>query len=95
VAASGIANDAAWNGAALGTSQGVEDVCLANGDLLVTSATDAITHGWVAGERAIVQVVRDVDGGHADCPDADDYTQDAKLLAVKVCYEVDNVFSGE
>jgi hypothetical protein len=94
VAASGIANDAAWHGATLGTSQGVVDRCLANGDLNVSAATDAITHGWVAGERAIVQAVRDVDAGHADCS-ADDYDQDAGLLAIKVCYEVDNVFSGE
>lgn len=96
VAGSGIANDGDWDGATLGTAQGIEDVCIAVGDLMVSVVSDAVTHGWAADERAIVQITRDADASpHADCPDADDYPADARLLSLKICYEVDNVFSGE
>ena len=94
VASSGIANDAAWETATLGTSQGVVDRCLADGDLMISAVTDAITHGWVANERAIIEVQRDVDAGHADCA-ADDYLHPALLLAVEVCYETSAIQSGE
>jgi hypothetical protein len=94
VAGSGIADDAAFHSATLGTSQGIDDVCTANGDAMITTVSDPITHGWAASEVAIVQILRDVDGGHADC-NSDQYAQDASLLSVEVCYEVDNVFSGE
>ncbi len=94
VAGASVIDNGDWDGAALGTSQGVDDVCIADGDLMHTSNSDAVTHGWVNNGLAVVQVVRDIDGGHADCTD-DRYPADASLLSVEVCYEVDNVFSGE
>jgi hypothetical protein len=91
-----FANDAAYHTGALGgTLAAVTDNCIANGDLLRTSAV-TFTHSWVAGERAAVEIGRDVDGGNcAGGAGDDDYAQNAELLAVRVCYEVDNVFSGE
>ncbi len=94
VAAEGLADGGDWDGASLGTSQGREDLCAGVGFLNVSTVTDVITHTWVANERAIVRILRDVDAGHADCS-ADGLGADARILHVKVCYGVDNVFSGE
>ena len=94
VGSAGTANDAGWLATDPANAQGVTSRCNTVGDLIITSALDAVTHGWVANERAVVEVIRDVDAGHADCS-ADAYPQAGLLLAVEVCYEVDNVFSGE
>jgi hypothetical protein len=92
-----FANDAAFHGGALGgTAVGVTDNCLANGDIMLTPAVSFATHSMVAGERAVVQVFRDTDGTNCAATAAnDDLAADASLLAVRFCYEVDNVFSGE
>ncbi len=95
VDALGAGNDGALHGASFNTSQGREDICLANGDLNISDVSDLTTHGWVSDEIAVVRLLRDVDGGHADCPDADDFELSALVLALEVCYEVRHIFSGE
>lgn len=90
-----IANDGTWHTAGLsGTADGVTDRCLANGDLMKTGAL-TFTHSMTAGQRAMVVVTRDTDGALCAGTADDDYAQDASLLAVRFCYTVDNVFSGE
>lgn len=93
VAAAGVTDDEAWNGATLGTAVGQDDTCTTADDLYI-SPTFTVTHGWTAGDKAIVQVARDVDAGVAGCSD-DNISNDVDLQSIKVCYEVDNVFSGE
>ena len=91
-----FANDAAWHSGSLGgTAVGVTDRCLANGDLMKTS-TVTFTHSMLTGERAAVKVFRDTDG--TNCPGGtadDDYAQDAELLAVRFCYTIDTLGSGD
>ncbi len=94
VAGAGIGDAGPFESASLGTSQGKVDRCIDDGELLITDVFDAVTHGWEEDELAIVEVSRDVDAGHADCA-ADAWPNDALLMAVRICYEVDNVFSGE
>jgi hypothetical protein len=91
-----FADDAAFETGALGgTEAAVTDKCTADGDIM-RSAAVTFTHGMTAGQTAAVLVRRDTDETHATCTaGSDDYAQDAKLRAVKFCYEVDNVFSGE
>jgi hypothetical protein len=85
-----------WETMSLGGTQvAVTDNCHTDGDLL-TVAFPAFTHDMTAGERAVVQIGRDTEGTDAECVTGDDdYTGNAQLLAVKFCYEVNNVFSGE
>jgi hypothetical protein len=84
-----------WETAAMGTSVGETDRCHTDGDLLVI-ALPTLTHGMTAGERGYVRLARDADESTAHCAAGEDaYTGDAQVLAVKFCYEVDNVFSGE
>jgi len=96
VAAAGVADNENWVTATLGTAIGTMDTCQTaeTGDHLYKSATSsAVTHGWTAGDRGIVKVNRDTDASSA-CAD-DNITGSVHLLAVRVCYEVSNVFSGE
>lgn len=92
-----FADDAAFEtGTLAGTAVGVTDKCTADGDIMVSSAA-TFTHSYAADQPTVLVVTRDVDGGTSACAGAgdDDYTQDAKLVGVRVCYEVDNIFSGE
>lgn len=81
-------------GAIAGVLVAVTDECLTQGSLNVV-ALPTFTHSMVAGELGVLVIGRDIDGG--DCGGAadDDFGQDADLLSVRFCYEVDNVFSGE
>ncbi len=94
VATNGLTDGEDWDGAGFGDAQGVEDVCLADGDLMISAPTDAITHAWSAGDLVTLNIIRDVDAGHVDCAN-DGYSGDASLLGVKVCHGTDNAFSGE
>ena len=92
-----FANDAAFHTGTLGgTAVGQTDRCLANGDVML-SPSFTFTHSMVAGETAVVTVVRDLDGSlTANCDtDDDDLDVDASLLSLRFCYEVDNLASGE
>ena len=93
VSSIGVADDEAWNTVALGTAVGADDTCVTADDLYVSPAI-TVTHGWVVGERAVVNLARDVDAGIAGCT-ADNVGVDARVHAIKVCFEVDNFFSGE
>jgi len=83
-----------WDAANTSGAQGVDDVCDGEGLLNVADMPDPITHAWSPNQRAVVRVIRDVDASHADC-DVDTYVGSANILHMKVCYEVNNVFSGE
>jgi len=90
-----FADDGAWEAGTLaGTVNGANDICILDGDIMY-SAPVTFTHSMVKSQRAIVKVFRDVAGTPTGCASEDDYTQDAKLLAVRFCYDVDDVFSGE
>lgn len=90
-----FANDEAFNTGALGGTEDFEtDRCLANGDIMF-GPSGTITHGMTAGEHAAVVVRRDVGGTDCGAAGDDDLAADASLLAIRFCYEVDNVFSGE
>lgn len=95
VSAIGISNSDPWDTATLGGVEAIVDRCILNGDLMHSAPTVTnVTHGWIADEMAVVQISRDVDAGDADCA-ADAYPFNALLLSLKICYEVNNVFSGE
>jgi hypothetical protein len=84
-----------WETATMGASVGETDKCLDRNDLHVI-ALPTLTHSMTAGERGYVRLARDANGSSAHCtPGEDDYSGNAQVLAVKFCYEVDNVFSGE
>lgn len=89
-------NDAAFHGGSLGaTDVAVTDRCIANGDVLISPAV-TFTHSMNPDEVAVVSVTRDTDESSTECAAGDDdYAQNATLLWVEFCYEVDNVFSGE
>jgi hypothetical protein len=91
-----VTESGAWETAALGgTMVGVTDRCHTDGDLLEADFP-SFTHSMTAGERAIVQLARDDDGTDAECVVGDDdYSGNAQVLAIKFCYEVDAIFSGE
>ncbi len=94
VAAAAADDDEAWDSLALGTAVGSMDTCTTADDIY-ESAAFTITHGWVAGDtKAVVKVIRDVDAGIAGCAD-DNISNDVDLQSVSICYEVNNVFSGE
>jgi hypothetical protein len=80
---------------ATGTQNGVTDVCQADGNLNISDPINLV-HTMAASERAFVLLRRDVSNGEGICgAGTDDYDQLARVLAVRFCYEVDNVFSGE
>ena len=91
-----FAPDAAFNTGALGgTLFGVTQDCSAAGNILYTTST-TFTHGMAPSQRAVIQVSRDTNGtncagGTAD----DDLGGDAFLHAVRFCYRVNNLASGE
>ena len=90
----GVEHNEVWETATLGAIIGDDSVCTADGDIMETAGPTSLVHGWAPGDRAIVRVFRDVDGGASGCAD-DRFLADAKLLAVRICYEVGNVHSGE
>jgi hypothetical protein len=90
----GLADTNSWHQGGFSDGEGVDDICITAERLNVSDPTDPITHSWSAGDRAVVRVKRDTAGGDPDCV-GDEYTQNARLLGVKLSYEVDNVFSGE
>ncbi|MEY5061110.1 MAG: hypothetical protein RIS45_1031, partial [Planctomycetota bacterium] len=69
---------------AFGTAQTVTDGLTATGDLMISSATSAITVGGTPAEGDVVwcRVYRDADNG------SDTFSADARLVGVKVLYTV-------
>ena len=97
VATDTIASGAAWKTGAISTTAvGRTDRCVASGQLERATGL-AVIAGWLAGQMAVVNVSRDVDGGTSACSGTgdDDYAQAAQLIGVQICYGVDNIFSGE
>jgi hypothetical protein len=93
LAAAGQANNENWTSLTFGTATVVTDNCT-NGDADNVFKTDSATitganNGWAAGERGAVRLERDPDGS------GDTYNFDAEALAVRICYPVTNVFSGQ
>lgn len=72
----------------------VTDNCAGDGELMVV-ALPTFTHSMVGGELGALVVARDADGGNCAGATDDDYVNQADLVSVRFCYEVDNVFSGE
>ena len=93
VSAVGRANSQDWHGSVLGTAIGTMDTCGTNNEIYKSDASAAVTHGFMAGERGIVVINRDTNASSA-CA-GDNISNDVRLLALRVCYEVDHVFSGE
>lgn len=93
VAGAGVANDEAWVTATLGTAVGAMDTCATANDLYI-SPDITITHGIAANDKALIHITRDVDAGIAGCAD-DNISNDVQLLGLRVCYEVNDVSSGE
>jgi hypothetical protein len=82
-----VANDGAWNAPTLGgTANGLNDTCIANGDLMRQTRTGYI-HGMSDGQRGVFMLTRDVLGTPTGCASEDDYTQKLKLLSVSLCPE--------
>lgn len=93
--AGSVADDEAFNVTVLdGVATAISDKCLANGDLM-KSAPLTFTHGLRPAETAVVSVTRDIDGGTCTAAGDDDYTEMARLVAVRFCFETNNLFSGE
>jgi hypothetical protein len=92
----GSADGEAWlDKAATATAAGLVDVCTGESQLNVTSAA-SFTHTMTAGDRAYITIIRDVENAEAICGiGTDSYAQDAKVIGLRFCHEVDNVFSGE
>ncbi len=89
----GIANGETVVGATLGTMVYLDDTC-GTANLMYESGDITVTHGWTAGDRAVVKLLRDNTAVPAGCT-ADNMQVDAKIHAVEICYETDIVSSGE
>lgn len=89
-----VADNGTWkNGSLNGTIVGLSDTCQGSGTLNI-SAAGSLAHGWTAGQRAMVRLSRATSSANCTA-NSDDYTGDAQLLSLRICYEVDNIFSGE
>lgn len=95
----GLQDDDALHTAAFsGTETFIQDKCSAANDEQWAAAT-SWTHGYdVASPKdngAVFQIIREQVADATCTGDNDAITGDVKLLAVRICYEVENVFSGE
>jgi hypothetical protein len=54
-----------------------------------------ITHGWTAGQLAIIGITRDQAGTSCGAAADDDFASDVWVVGITVCYPVADVFSGE
>ncbi|MCK4473933.1 hypothetical protein KAU40_01580 [Candidatus Parcubacteria bacterium] len=66
----------------LGAALEIEDALTVANDIMVSTEGD-LTHGWAAGDYAVIKVYRDVDGFTGTNLDAD-----ARLLKIKIEYSV-------
>ena len=90
LATESFANDEEWNTGSLTSETVVTDDCTSGDtDRIYFSSITTHTHSMDPDERAVVRVFRDVSNGD------DTYAADAHMLALRICYRVDNVFSGE
>jgi hypothetical protein len=80
ISSGGRANDEVLD-AALGTAVELDDLLIATGDVHLTP-TVSLTHGWTAGDLAIVKLIRDING-----PSGTDIDGDVKVLAVVIEYQ--------
>ncbi len=96
VSAVSIATGEAYESASFGTAVGEMDTGggTDDGDRIVSDAFTVTPTGLGASERLIVRLARDVDATPAGCAD-DNITGDIDIYALRIEYEVDNVFSGE
>lgn len=82
-----VANDGAFLNVPLGgTINGMNDTCIANGDLMRETRAGYI-HGMTDGQRGIFLLSRDVAGTPTGCASSDDFTQEAKVIGVRLCRE--------
>lgn len=82
-----VTNDGAFVSPSLGgTLNGLNDTCITNGDLMQETRTGYI-HGMTDGQRGIFKLSRDVAGTTSYCASADDFTQEAKVIGVRLCRE--------
>jgi hypothetical protein len=93
VATDSFADDAAFRSGSMGADAGATDTSTASDDIMV-SPSITVTESWVAEEHVIFTARRDVAGDATGCS-ADSMAEDMHLLMVNVCYEIDNIFSGE
>lgn len=77
-----------------GTSVGSLQACTGMDEMTIGEWGE-ITHGWTAGDRTVIRIHRDIDGGHADCGQDDDVEGQVRLLGIEICYEVDQPLAGE
>jgi hypothetical protein len=71
------------------TGGGAED-----GFRLLSPTFTVTPAGMDAGEQLVVRMLRDTDASSSECAD-DNISGEVDILAIRVSYEVDNVFSGE
>ncbi|MEE8240104.1 MAG: hypothetical protein V3R16_02450 [Nitrospirales bacterium] len=95
----GFLDDDAFNtGAFSGSEAAVQDKCTTVGDIHTTGGT-SWTHGYdVAAPKdtsAVFQIQREQVADASCTGDNDDISGDVRLKSVRICYEVENVFSGE
>jgi hypothetical protein len=94
VQSAGVANDGLFNTLTFGTAEGETDTCTTANDIYM-SEDFTVTHGWAEDEMAVVKIYRDNTAAFPTGCTADDILGDARLIALRVCYETNNVFSGE
>ena len=91
-------DDAFDTGAFSGTEFFNQDKCTTVGDIHTTALT-SWTHGYdVASPKdteAVFSIQREQVGDATCTGDDDDIFGDVQLKSVQICYEVENVFSGE
>lgn len=95
----GFIDDQAYaTGSLTGTEAFVQDKCTTVGDIHTTGAT-SWTHDYdvvsAKDTTAVFQIQREQIADATCTGDNDDISGDVHLLSVRVCYEVENVFSGE
>ena len=82
-----VADGGPWVAATLGgVENGQNDRCTRNGALLRARRTGYV-HGMTDGQLGIFVLTRDVSGTPRGCASEDDYTQAAKVVAVRLCRE--------
>jgi hypothetical protein len=93
VATNSFANDAAFRTASMGADSGATDTSTASDDIMFSPAI-TVTESWVAEDHVIFTARRDVAGDATGCS-ADVMAEDMHLLSINLCYESNNLFSGE
>ncbi len=96
ISAVSVATGGPWESASFGTAVGIASTGgdTDDGDRILSATGTVTPTGLGASEGLILRIARDTDATPAGCAD-DNISNDIDLYWLNVCYEVDNIASGE